>query len=32
MLYDALGWVAPAFAHVALILNADRTKMSKREG
>jgi nondiscriminating glutamyl-tRNA synthetase len=32
MLYDALGWVAPSFAHVALILNADRTKMSKREG
>jgi nondiscriminating glutamyl-tRNA synthetase len=32
MLYDALGWVAPKFAHVALILNADRTKMSKREG
>jgi len=32
MLYEALGWVAPRFAHVALILNADRTKMSKREG
>jgi nondiscriminating glutamyl-tRNA synthetase len=32
MLYDALGWVAPTFAHVALILNPDRTKMSKREG
>ena len=32
MLYAALGWVAPTFAHVALILNADRTKMSKREG
>src|SRR5262245_5696235 len=32
MLYEALGWVAPKFAHVALILNADRTKMSKREG
>jgi len=32
MLYDALGWRPPEFAHVALILNADRTKMSKREG
>jgi nondiscriminating glutamyl-tRNA synthetase len=32
MLYDALGWRSPEFAHVALILNADRTKMSKREG
>src|SRR5262245_593279 len=32
MLYEALGWRPPAFAHVALILNADRTKMSKREG
>jgi nondiscriminating glutamyl-tRNA synthetase len=32
MLYDAFGWSAPVFAHVALILNADRTKMSKREG
>src|SRR5262245_40901222 len=32
MLYEALGWAAPEFAHVALILNADRTKMSKREG
>jgi nondiscriminating glutamyl-tRNA synthetase len=32
MLYEALGWQPPEFAHVALILNADRTKMSKREG
>jgi nondiscriminating glutamyl-tRNA synthetase len=32
MLYDALGWRPPEFAHVALILNADRTKMSKRAG
>jgi len=32
MLYEALGWAAPEFAHVALILNADRTKMSKRAG
>jgi nondiscriminating glutamyl-tRNA synthetase len=32
MLYTAFGWTPPVFAHVALILNADRTKMSKREG
>ena len=32
MLFDALGWEAPRYAHVALILNPDRTKMSKREG
>jgi nondiscriminating glutamyl-tRNA synthetase len=32
MLYAACGWAPPRFAHVALILNRDRTKMSKREG
>lgn len=32
MLYDALGLTPPRFAHVALILNRDRTKMSKRSG
>ena len=32
MLYEAFGWSAPVFAHVALILNSDRTKMSKRTG
>ncbi|MEO5989430.1 MAG: glutamate--tRNA ligase [Candidatus Eisenbacteria bacterium] len=32
MLYAALDWTPPEFAHVALILNRDRTKMSKREG
>ena len=32
MLYDAFGWAPPTFAHVALILNSDRTKMSKRAG
>jgi len=32
MLYAALEREAPAFAHLALILNPDRTKMSKREG
>ena len=32
MLYAAMGLAAPAFAHVPLILNPDRTKMSKRSG
>src|SRR5262249_44516827 len=29
MLYEALGYAPPEFAHVSLILNSDRTKMSK---
>ncbi len=32
MLYAALGHAPPEFAHVPLILNPDRTKMSKRSG
>lgn len=32
MLYEALGAAAPKFAHIPLILNEDRTKMSKRTG
>ena len=32
MLYGALGAEPPRFAHVSLILNRDRTKMSKRSG
>jgi nondiscriminating glutamyl-tRNA synthetase len=32
MLYEALGEIPPAFAHVPLILNRDRSKMSKRAG
>jgi nondiscriminating glutamyl-tRNA synthetase len=32
MLYAAFGATPPAFAHVPLILNPDRTKMSKRGG
>ncbi len=31
LLYEALGWKPPEFAHIPLILNADRTKMSKRK-
>ncbi len=32
LLYDFFGWEAPAFAHLPLLLNADRTKLSKRQG
>ncbi len=31
-LYEALGWRAPEFAHVALIHGADGAKLSKRHG
>ncbi len=30
LLYRAMAWAAPAYAHLPLILNANRTKMSKR--
>ncbi len=32
LLYKALGWKPPAFAHLPLLLNADKTKLSKRKG
>jgi glutamyl-tRNA synthetase len=34
LIYDALGWEKelPKFAHLPMILNADRSKMSKRKG
>lgn len=32
MLYEALGWDAPAFAHASLILGQDKSKLSKRHG
>ncbi len=31
MLYEALGFAIPQFAHLSLILNQDRKKMSKRD-
>ena len=31
MLYKALGWTPPAFAHLPLILGPDREKLSKRK-
>ncbi len=32
LLYDFLGWEKPAFAHLPLLLNPDRSKLSKRQG
>lgn len=32
LIYEALGFEKPEFAHVSLILGKDRTKMSKRHG
>lgn len=32
LVYEALGFETPKFAHVSLILGSDRTKMSKRHG
>ena len=31
-LYEYLGWKAPEFAHLPLLLNPDRSKLSKRQG
>ncbi len=31
-LYKAFGWTAPSFAHLPLLLNPDKTKLSKRQG
>jgi len=31
-IFESLGWEAPTFAHVPLILNADKSKLSKRQG
>lgn len=32
LLYDAFGWERPKFAHLPLLLNPDRSKLSKRQG
>ncbi len=32
LLYQAFGWEPPKFAHLPLLLNADRSKLSKRQG
>ena len=32
LLYEAFGWEVPVFAHLPLLLNPDRSKLSKRQG
>ncbi|MCK5413293.1 MAG: glutamate--tRNA ligase [Candidatus Pacebacteria bacterium] len=32
LLYKAFGWEAPEFAHLPLLLNSDKSKLSKRQG
>ena len=32
MIYDSMGWTRPEFGHMALILDEDRQKLSKRKG
>ena len=32
LLYEALGWDIPEFIHIPLILNKDKSKLSKRQG
>lgn len=32
LLYEALGWAPPQFAHLAMILGSDGTRLSKRHG
>jgi len=32
LLYDSFGWERPIFAHLPLLLNTDRSKLSKRQG
>ena len=32
LLYQAFGWMPPAFAHLTLLLGPDKAKLSKRHG
>lgn len=32
LLYDSFGWQPPVFAHLPLLLNPDKSKLSKRQG
>lgn len=32
LLYEAFGWDIPEFAHIPLLLNQDKSKLSKRQG
>jgi glutamyl-tRNA synthetase len=31
MLYNMFGWTTPQFAHLPLLLNEDKSKLSKRQ-
>lgn len=31
-IFETMGWLAPHYAHLPLLLNADRSKLSKRQG
>lgn len=32
ILYNAFGWTPPVFVHLPLLINPDKTKISKRQG
>lgn len=32
LLYESFGWTPPEFAHIPLLLNKDKSKLSKRQG
>lgn len=32
LLYESLGWKPPTFSHIPLLLNKDKSKLSKRQG
>ncbi|PIR73510.1 MAG: glutamate--tRNA ligase [Candidatus Moranbacteria bacterium CG10_big_fil_rev_8_21_14_0_10_35_21] len=32
LIYEALNWESPKFVHLSLLLNADKSKLSKRQG
>lgn len=32
LLYEALGWTPPSYAHISMVLGPDRSKLSKRHG
>lgn len=32
ILYNNFGWQSPQFVHLPLLLNSDRSKLSKRQG
>ena len=32
LLYESFGWELPSFIHLPLLLNFDKSKLSKRQG